>query len=104
MKYALFRHVTQRPAPSSRALFEALMREAQIPSEEWKCLQPEELKAEKRLEFVCMAETPADVAAEVRKAPLEDYVLFSGEFAPVKVAMPVFVDGKNIDTMSAEWD
>lgn len=56
------------------------------------------------LEFVCHVKSPQEVAAAVRKAPLDEYVLFRGEMMAVKVAIPVFVDGKNLETLSAEWD
>ena len=60
-------------------------------------------KPKKVLSFVAMAATPAEIAAQVRKAPLEEYVVMRGHMHKVQVALPVFMDGRNLDTLSAEW-
>jgi len=56
------------------------------------------------LQFVCEVENPKQVAEHVRKAPLEKYVLFKGEVVELQVAIPVFANGKSLDTLSKEWE
>lgn len=70
-------------------------------------MSPEENKnttpAEEIYEFVCESHDPAIIAKAVRAAPLEKYFLFEGTIKPIKVAIPVFVDGKNLDNLNDEW-
>lgn len=75
--------------------------------EDWKEEKPviETDASKETLEFVCHVKSPKDVAKQVRKDPTQRYVLFHGEMLDVKIAMPVFVDGKNLDTFESEgWD
>lgn len=108
MKYVLFRKARQAmKSPGMKFFWDghpAYMDFADPNlGEEWKESLEAHPTATSRLEFVCEVDSPEAVTAAVRKAPLEKYVLFRGEMMTVEVAMPVFVDGKNLDTLEAEW-
>lgn len=60
-------------------------------------------KPAKQLVFISMVSCPAEVAKLIRKSPNEEYVILRGQMHAVKVAMPVFMDGRNLDTLNAEW-
>ncbi len=75
----------------------------EIPEEEWKEGDPEDKKPEKELVFVAYVTDPKELAGIIRKDPLKEYLLFIGEISTIKIAMPVMVDGKSLDTMESEW-
>lgn len=52
--------------------------------------------------FVTEVKTPKDLADAVREDPLARWVLFKGQMVEVSVAIPVFVDGRNIEKCN-EW-
>lgn len=54
------------------------------------------------LEFSCQVASPRELADAVRSDPLASWVLFRGQMVDVSVNIPVFVDGRNIET-SNEW-
>lgn len=105
MKHALFsKEIVVKKQASDPFGFSSLFGPRKAPDgEQWKEDAKEEEKPEEVFVFVGFVDSPKDVAALVRKAPLKKYVLFRGEFAEVKIAMPVFVDGKSLDTMAEEW-
>ena len=74
-----------------------------IDGEEWKDEEKKDEKDEYTLSFVAAVKTPKDVAEIVRKDPLSKFVLFHGEMQEIKVAIPVFANGKNLQTLDSEW-
>lgn len=58
--------------------------------------------APETLAFVANIASAKDLADEVRKDPLAKWVLFRGQMVDVSVNIPVFVDGRNVET-SNEW-
>lgn len=96
MEYVLFRRV-KKTDPSC-----FIFSFGHIDGEEWNKTGkavPEEI-----LEFVGKVTSLKAVAALVRRDPLHPYVLFEGKMTEIKVAIPVFMNGKSLDTMGAEWD
>lgn len=64
--------------------------------------EPVAAETREKLEFIAQVQSPKEVAAIVRRDPTQKYVLFHGEMKNVEIAMPVFVDGKNLDTFERE--
>ena len=52
--------------------------------------------------FVAEVKTPRQVTEHVRSDPLAKWVLFRGDMVELSVSIPVFVDGRNIETPN-EW-
>jgi len=117
MKYALFKFVrtkSKRPRPpgfrfllsnmpkSMREDFEARI-DQEISSIPRDTASGDAAPAPERLKFIAMVDTPEEVAAIVRRKPLKKYLLLSGELSPLQIAVPVFLDGKSLDSLNAEW-
>lgn len=102
MNYTLFRKTVRKPKENRRDPFWSLFK-PEKQGEEWKDGGAEEEKPVEILEYVGTVESPKQIAELVRKAPLEKYVLFRGEMVEVQVAVPVFVEGKSLDSMEDEW-
>lgn len=110
MKYILFEEVRVRRTSERGGFvfhgaitFAEMMRRSES-GEDWKPDdEDDECSGEKRLEFVGIVESPKDLAELVRRKPLSNYVLFQGDVHSIQISMPVFVDGKNLDTFEAEW-
>ena len=103
VQYVLFRVAVHEKSPTIVGLISWGNFFTEDVGEEWKNEQHGDAKKTETLEFVCKVSSPRDVAKEVRKSPLDRYVLFRGEISPIKIAMPVFVGGKNLDTFDKEW-
>lgn len=109
--YTLFRKITAdelRSRASSNALTISFGNFFTTPKEPWQLSDEDSSDNGKSretdaFEFICHVKSPKEIAAAVRRAPLHSYVLFQGIMSEVKVAMPVFVDGKSLDTLNAEW-
>lgn len=104
MKHALF-SIEEKPKEESPDPFLSLFGgPRRLPEgEQWKEDEKVKAKVEEVFVFQGFVEAPKEVAELVRRAPLKKYVLFRGEFSEIRVAMPVFVDGKSLDTLDAEW-
>jgi hypothetical protein len=58
----------------------------------------------KTLIFVKMSKDANELAKIIRSAPTLEYVLMRGSMMNVSAMTQVFVDGKNLNTLEAEWN
>jgi len=100
-QYFLFKKTTKQERRQVSFMSAFVFRE---PDEKWKESEKDPAEPKECLKFICAVNSPKEVAAIVRKDPLEKYVLFSGQMTEIKVAIPVFADGKALDSMSEEWE
>lgn len=105
MKYALFKEVEFEKESAGEYLTFAsvayLMRPPPVEGEEWK--EEDGEKPKTKLVFVAMLDSPKDIVKHVQKNPKAKFVVLEGEFKRITVAMPVFIEGKNVSTMDREW-
>jgi hypothetical protein len=104
MKYALFRKAKEKPEKPHIYGFSTWGKMV-FAGDQWKHADTDNKEKPKNtLEFIKMVKHPSEVAEIVRKAPLDQYLLMSGEVAPIQVAMPVMMGGMCLDSMNSEWD
>ena len=94
-KTLFFKRVKQTKAPGMN-LFEAM---CAIDNENWKRTDNE---LPEILVFVAEVKNAKELAALVRKSPLDKFVLVKGQMVEIKVAIPVLIDGRNVETQD-EW-
>jgi hypothetical protein len=105
MKYILFKKVAEPETDDSRSIYSMMMGLSShaISGEEWKSEDAKGKKKSEKIAFVAVVENPKEVLKLVRKDPTEKYLLFYGEVEELTVAMPVFMGGKNLATLTSEW-
>lgn len=88
--------------PMMRTLFGSIRMDAGqvVEGDEWKEYG---LAAGECIQFLGMVKSASEVAEVIRKDPMARYLLFRGQTIPIKVAMPVFIDGRNPKAFDAEF-
>jgi hypothetical protein len=96
---ALFR-VGQKPV--LRTMFGDISVESGqvVEGDEWKS---HGLSNGEHVQFLGLVKSAGEVADIVRKDPSARYILFRGRTVPIKVSMPVFIDGRNHKAFDAEF-
>lgn len=101
MQYALFKRILVKPRqPCNPFRPGVVMLLPQDPSETWRN-QPQVEREE--LQFCGEVKEPKIVAEMVRRDPLARYVLFSGEFIELQVAVTVLKSGIAMESLTEEW-
>lgn len=63
----------------------------------------DETEEKELLSFVGEVKNGKELANMIRQDPLGKYLLFKGQMVDIKISIPVFIDGKNVETTDSEW-